>query len=393
MNFKFKIIIVIISSISIFISCKKSKDAVTTDLYPAVTAQFGGKIDLNNLYNYANQTVPGYILKNNNIGFAVENKKATLGRVLFFDKALSIDNSISCGSCHKQEFAFGDTALRSKGVVGGLTGRHSMRLVNTKFADEPRFFWDERAVNLADQTTRPIKDHAEMGFSGTAGRPAFADLLNKLNNINYYKELFLFAYGDNTINEQRIQESLTNFISSIQSFDSKFDIGRAAVPNDGQPFNNFTPAENNGKQLFLAPPQFNASGVRIGGGAGCNGCHNAPEFDISRGSRNNGVITSLTAATDLLNTRSPSLRDLVRSNGNTNGMFMHDGSKVSIMDVINHYNQISTVGNNNLDPRLQPGGIGQNLALTQNEKANLVAFLNTLSGNNIYNDIKWSSPF
>jgi len=94
---------------------------------------------------------------------------ATLGRVLFYDKQLSANGAIACASCHKQEFAFSDTAQQSVGLNGGLTGRHSMRLVNSRFADEVRFFWDERASSLEDQTTQPIQDHVEMGFSGENG--------------------------------------------------------------------------------------------------------------------------------------------------------------------------------------------------------------------------------
>jgi len=121
-----------------------------------------GIIDLGNLPNYANQTKPSYITKDNTpANNSISDKGATLGRVLFYDKKLSLDNSTSCASCHQQEFAFSDTAALSAGI-NGLTGRHSMRLVNARFSNEGRFFWDERAATLEDQTTRPIQDHIEM---------------------------------------------------------------------------------------------------------------------------------------------------------------------------------------------------------------------------------------
>ncbi len=107
--------------------------------YPAIEVVFGDRIDLNNLANYANQPRPGYINKDNTGGNSITDAKATLGRVLFYDKNLSVDNTISCASCHKQEFAFSDTALVSSGLQGGITGRHSMRLVNTRFAVERNF--------------------------------------------------------------------------------------------------------------------------------------------------------------------------------------------------------------------------------------------------------------
>lgn len=139
----------------------------TIDPYAAIKLAFGSTIDPNSLENYANQGKPAYITKSNVGANSITDKTATLGRVLFYDKNLSINNTISCANCHQQKFAFGDTAIVSAGVEGGLTIRHSMRLINTRFANEAKFFWNERAANLATQTTMPIQDHLEMGFSGT----------------------------------------------------------------------------------------------------------------------------------------------------------------------------------------------------------------------------------
>ena len=353
-----------------------------------------GTIDITNLFNYANQPIPNYInlndkdnTPNNN---AITDAGATLGRVLFYDKNLSANNTIACASCHQQAFAFSDPATLSVGLNGELTGRHSMRLVNTRFAEEVRFFWDERATSLEDQSTQPIQDHVEMGFSGADGDPSLNDLITKLSAIDYYQELFPLAFGDNTITEDRLQRALSQFIRSIQSFDSKYDEGRARVNNNNAPFPNFTAQENLGKTLFSTNPNQN--------GAGCQACHNAPTFDIDSNSRNNGVVgvAGDPNAIDVTNTRAPSLRDLVNPEGELNGPLMHDGSLTSLMEVINHYNQIVPVpGNNNLDNRLRGGrgGQGQNLQLTQDEKAALEAFLRTLTGKAIYTDERWSDPF
>ena len=385
-----------IIAIVIFVSCsKKSDTTVTASTYDAVKAAFGTNIDPNNLVNYANQTKPAYIVKENTGANAITNTKATLGRVLFYDKNLSIDNSISCASCHKQEFAFGDTALVSKGVSGGVTGRHSMRLVNARFGVENKFFWNERAASLEIQTTQPVQDHAEMGFSGQSGRPTIATLLTKLQAINYYKELFQFVYGDATITEVRMQECMAEFVRSIQSFDSKYDAGRVLVANDNQPFPNFTANENAGKNLFITPPVFDINGSRTGGGLGCNGCHNAPEFDIDPNTRNNGIIGTINSPTlDLLNTRAPSLRDLTKTNGIPNTPMMHTGVLTTLQQVIGHYGIINIApGNNNLDPRLRPNGVGQKLNLTAQEVMNVIDFLKTLAGTNVYTDAKWKNPF
>ncbi|MEM6632245.1 MAG: cytochrome-c peroxidase [Bacteroidota bacterium] len=366
----------------------------------AVERTFDGRIDLENLENYANQLIPGYIDKDNSGNNPITNAGATLGRVLFYDVNLSIDNTISCASCHQQALAFGDDAIASVGV-NGQTGRHSMRLVNARFADEDQFFWDERAQTLEIQTSQPIQDHVEMGFSGQAGNPDLDDLIDKLQEIDYYQELFMFVYGDPMVNEVRIQLALAQFVRSIQSFDSKYDMGRAQV-NDNQPFPNFTQQENQGKNLFMQRPQLNNQGVRTAGGAGCNACHRAPEFDIAPNSRNNGLIETLSGqGTDTDVTRSPSLRDLVNVSGTLNGPLMHTGGMSDLATVIDHYNEIEQVPN--LDNRLRagggPGGGGggggapQNLGLSDEEKEALVAFLQTLTGSAVYADSKWSDPF
>ncbi len=369
---------------------------ITVDPYAAIKLTFGTAIDPANLENYANQDKPAYILKNNLGNNPITDKNATLGRVLFYDKNLSINNTISCSSCHKQNFAFGDTAVVSAGVEGGLTIRHSMRLINTRFANEAKFFWNERAANLNIQTTMPIVDHLEMGFSGQNGRGDFATLTSKLSTINYYKELFKFTFGDTVVTENRIQTSLASFINSIQSFDSKYDIGRAQVNNDNQAFPNFTVQENQGKTLFLTPPVFNAAGLRTTGGLGCNACHNAPEFDIDPNTLNNGIIGIANSANgiDITNTRAATLRDITNANGAINTPMMHTGVLRSIRAVINHYNTINlNPRNTNLDPRLRPGGNGQNLNVTDAEIAAIVAFMQTLGGTNVYVNKKWSSPF
>lgn len=348
-----------------------------------------GTLDLDNLFEYANQTKPNYITKDNTPGNnQIDNKTATLGRVLFYDKNLSANNTIACASCHKQEKAFGDDTTQSIGLNAGLTGRHSMRLINSRFSNEQKFFWDERATSLEDQTTKPIQDHVEMGFSGTNGDGDFDDLITKLSAIDYYQDLFKFAFGNTTITEAKIQKSLSQFIRSIQSFDSKYDVGRAQVNNPNDNFPNFTAEENLGKRLFRAPPNMN--------GAGCIGCHRGDEFDIDPNTRNNGVIGVAGSDTeiDLTNFRAPTLRDLVNPDGSLNGPMMHDGSFTTLLQVIDHYNQIpNNPANTSLDNRLRVGPNTQNLNLSIIEKAALEDFLKTLTGVDVYTNEKWSNPF
>jgi cytochrome c peroxidase len=248
---------------------------------------------------------------------------------------------------------------------------------------------------LEAQTTFPIQDHMEMGFSGTNGDGNLQDLITKLQNIAYYKEMFKFVYGDEIINQTRIQNALAQFIRSIQSFDSKYDAGRTLSANDQQPFSNFTAQENQGKNLFISPPVFDGTGNRVGGGFGCAACHASPEFDIDPNSRNNGIIGKISGTgIDITNTKAPSLRNITNTAGVPNGQFMHTGNLTTLQQVIGHYGTINLApGNTNLDPRLAPNGVGQKLNLTAQETDAVIAFLKTLSGSDVYTNKKWSNPF
>lgn len=373
-----------------------------------------GTIDLDNFFNYENQSIPTYITKDNMpLTNVITDEGATLGRVLFYDKKLSSNNTISCASCHKQEFAFSDTAQFSQGV-NDETLRHSMRLINTRFGDEINFFWDERAASLEHQTTEPIKDHREMGYSGTNGDPNFQDLINELSTTTYYSILFKEAFGDTIITEQRISMALAQFIRSIQSFDSKYDLGRTQVNNHTDNFPNYTSAENAGKALFTDSftyvidtatiPQFGGSitttvAQRVSGGFNCASCHRPPEFDIDPQSLNNGFDRPLNGNSiqqrEFTNTRSATLRDLVNPNGTLNGPMFHAGTTSNLNGgIFANYNfkQIHT-NNNNIDSRLAPQGYPLYLDISNSEMNQLVAFLKTLTGNDVYNNPKWSNPF
>ena len=379
----------------ILLGCSESSDVepptpVMTIEGKTVEEQFGGRIDINNLPNYANQEVPDYIMEDN-AGFnPITNEGAILGRVLFYDKNLSFNNSLSCSSCHQQKFAFSDTAKVSRGVDGGVTGRHAMRLINARFAEEQAFFWDERAGDLESQTSMPIKDHSELGYSGMDGRPKFDNLLVKLQKIRYYNELFELAFGDAKITENKMQRALAQFVRSIQSFDSKYDEGY------DQFFANFSAEEKRGLDLFSSLPQTETVGeiyVRNAGGVGCVSCHRPPEFDIRPDAGNNGVVgvANKPGESDFQVTRAPSLRDLANPAGVLNGPLMHDGSVTSFEKLIATVGKLEpNPANTNLSTVFSPGF---DLAITDQEASDLIAFLKTLSGEAVYTDERWSDPF
>ena len=357
-------------------------EGVSTVDYSLIESVFGDLLSLTSPFNYEAQEIPDYIDEDNTNGNVIQDEIATLGRVLFYDKNLSVDNTVSCASCHRQEVAFGDDSPLSEGV-NGETGRHSMRLVNARFAEEERFFWDERAASLEEQTTMPIQDHVEMGFSGENGDPGIDDLVEKLESLDYMLELFDYAFGDSAITEARMQIAMAQFVRSIQSFDSEYDLGRSQTNDRTDDFPNFTAQENLGKALFF-------------GRAGCDRCHQGDEFSIDPDSGNNGVISVANSdELDLDVTRSPSLRDIFNPAGELNGSLMHDGSFESMNAVVAHYNDIDITDNPTIDPRLRGGrqGNGENLNLSQNEMDAIVAFVKTLTGRDIYTNEKWSDPF
>jgi cytochrome c peroxidase len=260
-----------------------------------------------------------------------------------------------------------------------------MRLINLRFRPEPAFFFDSRARSLEDVVTQPIRNPIELGFSGTNGDPDFAALIVKLSALPEYQLLFNIAFGSPGIDESRIQKALSQFVRSIQSFDSKFDAG--SKPSPGGAFQNFTDSEKRGQALFL---NTDTSSSR---GANCFLCHSPSAFSNSNaiGFQNNGVITAIGGGTDRTVVNSPTLREMFNPSGQLNGPLMHDGSFTSIAQVLEHYN--APPDNPTLSAQLKRNGVPIILNLTQQDRVDLEAFLRTLSGTAVYTDPKYSDPF
>jgi len=335
-------------------------------------------------FNYANIQLPNYFLDNqlqnedntpnNN---PITDAGATLGRVLFYDKKLSANNTISCASCHIQENGFSDPNVLSIGFEGGLTGRNSMGLSNAKFYENGRFFWDERADSLEDQVLMPIQDQVEMGLT-------LDELVAKVAAEEYYQILFTRAFGDETVTTQRISFAMAQFIRSMVSYESKFDAGMAQVNNPNVNFPNFTASENLGKNLFFS------NRTR------CNDCHDTNAM-VGDAPRNNGLDAMLTdlgvgGVTGNNNDRGEFKTGSLR-NIELTGPYMHDGRFATLGEVIDHYD-FGVVDSPNLDNRLRAGG-GQvrRLNLNAAERQALIDFLLTLTDNNFITDEKYSDPF
>lgn len=348
------------------------------------------------LFNYSHPTLPEHFIgdepdetDNTPALNPITNMGATLGRVLFYDKNLSANNTLSCASCHDQAAAFSDPNRFSIGLNGAQTRRNSMTLINSRFYENGKFFWDERARSLEEQVLMPIQDHIEMGLT-------LSELETKLQQLDYYPVLFRKAFGSEEVTSVRIADALAQFIRSILSFDSKFDRGlaMAGFPEVGEEMPylpNFTDQENLGLDIFMKGRK----------GATCQYCHGTAQI-ISFEARNNGLEMNYgdngkEEATGNPNDRAlfkaPSLRNIAQT-----APYMHDGRFATLMEVVNHYSD-HVVQHPNLHFRLTtvddgpPGGPPMQLNLTQVEKEALVAFLHTLTDESILTDAKFSDPF
>lgn len=370
-------------------ACKKDESVVTAE---TITDQSADRLSGPHLpvrpYNYANITLPAYLTTppvngqvNPQNNGPITDYGATLGRVLFYDKSLSANNTISCASCHKQAFAFSDPVKFSTGVEGGFTARNSMSLIDARFYPNGHFFWDERAASAEAQASGPITNPVEMGMTMPA-------LVTKLKNTFYYPNLFQQAFGSTTIDSARVVRAIAMFVRSIVSYQSKYDAGRSAIPvnaNPGTtPFPNFTQQENQGKGLFFNPA------------IGCAACHGTETF-TAPGARNNGLdVVSVDLGKGAITGnpndngtfKVPSLRNVEKS-----APYMHDGRFNTLEEVVEHYST-GVKNSPTLSPPLrQPNGQVHLLNLDANQKAALVAFLKTLTDNSVATDPKYSNPF
>lgn len=359
----------------------------TTDTTPTILSDI---LDLPTVTaKYSNPTLPAHFSTTLVQGFdntpnntQLNDGVATLGRVLFYEKQLSANNTISCSSCHIQGNGFSDPDRFSHGFQGGLTSRNSMGLANARFYENGHFFWDERAATLAEQTLTPIQNDIEMGLT-------LEQAVANLSGTTYQPLLFEQAYGDHIITAARIAEALSQFVRSMVSYQSKYDQGVA------QNFSNFSATENRGRELFFSHK------------ARCAGCHinkhnngNQAIFQANEtfnNGLNNNLINDDNGVGDVTGNsqdngrfKVPSLRNIELT-----APYMHDGRFTNLASVVEHYN--SGVQNHpNLDHRLREGGANgapRRLNLSNQEKLDLVSFLKTLTDDTFLTDAKFSNPF
>lgn len=333
-------------------------------------------------FNYTNFPLPSHFLDttiqnldNTPAGNPITDDGATLGRVLFYDKRFSINNTISCASCHVQELGFSDGLQFSIGFEGGLTGRNSMGLANARYYNNGRFFWDERANTLEDQTSQPIVDAVEMGSS-------FPDVINEIAAEPYYQSLFAAAFPANPAPSQtNMENALAQFMRSMVSYQSKYDEGVATG------FANFTAEEELGRQLF------NTGG---GGRINCARCHQTDLF-VQPQPRNNGLDLVTTDPGRGGVTDNPANDGEFKVNSLRNieltAPYMHDGRFATLEEVVRFYST-DVQAHPNLHVRLiNNAGLPRTPNYTDAEVDALVAFMKTFTDHNFLSDPRWSDPF
>lgn len=306
---------------------------------------------------------------------------ATLGRVLFYDKKMSLNNTVSCGTCHHQDKGFADGLQFSTGFEGRVTTRNSMAIVNPILQNN--LFWDSRSKTIHDLSLQPVQNHIEMGMEN------LERLVEKIENTDYYKPLFQKAFGTDEVTPENISKALSQFVGSITSNRAKLDIG---LQNN---FSNFTELEKLGREVFN------------GNKAQCSSCHGGNNFSALDGPGDPYGGGSFSGNNDLRGATNIGLDLSYKDNGLGDGKFkipglrnieltapyMHDGRFKTLEEVIDHYSE-GIKPHKHLDIKFTDGkGNVRPLNLTSLEKKALVAFLKTLTDKEMARDPKWSNPF
>lgn len=353
------------------------QSTITSTLATAVNLPVS-PYDYDNPVLPANFAVPPISNQDNMPGTNVTSDAgAKLGRILFYDKRLSLNQTVSCSSCHQQAHGFSDPGKFSTGFEGGLTGRNSMGLSNSRWYQRRSFFWDERAATLEDQVLQPIQNAVEMGMTLPA-------LEARLGAEPFYVDLFTQVFGTPGVTSDRISKALAQFVRSIISVNSRYDAARTTNFAVGP---NWTQSEERGRQFFNAP-------------GNCSACHRTDNFvpdlnifnnglerlDLPNVDLGKGAITGVPA--DNGKFKVGSLRNIELT-----APYMHDGRFATLEAVVEFYST-GVVDNPNLSPPLRaPGGGVRPGNFTAQQKADLVNFMKSLTDTSLATNPKYSDPF
>ncbi|MBL7903015.1 MAG: cytochrome-c peroxidase [Bacteroidia bacterium] len=284
-----------------------------------------------------------------------------LGRALFYETLLSKDNTISCGSCHQLTSAFANTDHKLSHGINDLLGRRNAPgLFNLTW--HTSFMHDGGINHIENQPPAPITNTVEMGEE-------LENVVQKLQASEKYRKLFNDAFGDELVTTQRMFKAITQFQGLIYSYDSKYDDYKRGKAQLNE-------TEKRGYSLFLDK---------------CNACHKEPLFsdfvirsnglpvDPSLNDIGRGFIEN--QPQNYYKFKTPSLRNISKT-----APYMHDGRFSTLQQCLNHYTGGIT-NLTNLDPLLQNG-----ISMTEAEKADILAFLLTLTDYKLLSDQRFADP-
>ncbi|MGB6037900.1 MAG: cytochrome c peroxidase, partial [Cryomorphaceae bacterium] len=301
-----------------------------------------------------------------------------LGRHLFWEKKLSRNNAVSCGSCHFPTAAFSDNIPKSIGLYGDMTRRNSMALVN--MAWNTSFFWDGRSRTLEEQLLEPVENPIEMDL-------IWKEAVERIASDSTYQDMFTAAFGTPCVDSVRITYAMAQFIRTMVSANSEFD---QAQYGPGQ----LSISEQNGLFLFLA--EGGDPDVFPGGqnGGDCFHCHGGGLVLFTDQQFHNNGLDSV--FTDLGRAevngspfsegqfKTPTLRNIALT-----APYMHDGRFQTLEEVIEHYNSGGHLSQT-IDPLMKFQGVG--LGLSEQDIDDLVAFLETLTDEEFVNNPDFQDP-
>jgi len=325
--------------------------------------------------------------------------KVALGRELFYDKNLSFNRAESCSSCHQQQFAFAENKMLSVGSTGQLHRRNAPALVNVAYNKTLTWAHDgittlERQILLPMFGESPI----ELGITGHE-----KEILARFNTP-YYQQLFTQAFPDEAVSFNTIVKALSSFVRSLISLNSPFD--RYAYYNDDNAISasalrgmqlffsekfechhchggfNFTQSTSHEQQLIDRRPFHNTGLYNVDY---ANGKSGYPKKDI-------GLAEVSTLAQDNGRFRAPTLRNIAVS-----APYMHDGSMATLAEVLDFY---AAGGRNITSGKYQGDGRKNSLKskfvkgfkMTKQDKADLLAFLHTLTDESFLTNAKFAAP-
>jgi cytochrome c peroxidase len=336
--------------------------------------------------------------------FNINNKVATHGRILFYDNHLSLNNSVSCASCHKQQFAFADNSALSTGFANVKTLRNTPPIQNIRFnnfsatkpliSGEQNLFWDGREKNLNKLAFAPIANHIEMGITD------YIKLAIKLNELPYYKSLSKSAFGQDELTPINISIALAQFCASIRAVNSRVDREELNFNNAET---NLSALENAGKNLFIGA-KYNcvschtsvlAAGSILGGGGVYNSFTNngtpikiTANIGLDLVDKDKGIQNISLHKLDEGVFKIPDLHNVALT-----APYMHDGHFKTLEEVLNHYSK-GINQNANLDERLKnSNGTPKKLDINEADKKAIIAFLKALTDNQTITEPAYSNPF